>query len=192
MKTILNTDRLNRLPARIPPRWADDLSPAPAPRADVGTAQPAESLPRNSARCPALSELAVWRPNWRLHNKERARYENPLISADSPLTPRRSHSRYEQLFNRRYGRSSHLWRNRFFSCLLGREHLLTALFCADDNPLRVGLVGQAEHYPSSSARAHAEEKDGSGLLDWALWPIRCFGRQVVRNAARPIRQLREP
>ena len=40
---------------------------------------------------------------------------------------RRSHSRYGQRFNRQYGRSGHLWRNRFFSCALGRDHLLAAL-----------------------------------------------------------------
>ena len=70
---------------------------------------------------------------------------------------RRSHSRYAQRFNRQYGRSGHLWQNRFFPCPLGRDHLLTALFYVDQNPLRAGSVGQAEHYPWSSARAHAEE-----------------------------------
>ena len=39
----------------------------------------------------------------------------------------------------------------------------------DQNPLRAGLVGQAEHYPWSSAQAHVEEKDAAGLIDWALW-----------------------
>ena len=39
----------------------------------------------------------------------------------------------------------------------------------DQNPLRAGLVGRAEHYPWSSARAHAGQKDGAGLLDWELW-----------------------
>ena len=56
---------------------------------------------------------------------------------------RRSHLRYAQRFNRQYGRSGHLWQNRFFSCPLGRDHLLTALFYVDQNPLRAGLVGQA-------------------------------------------------
>ena len=88
MKTILNTDQINRLTARIPPRWTDDLSPAAAPCPDVRMTQPAESLPRNSARRPAPSEIAVWRPIGRLHNKERARYENPLISANSLFAPR--------------------------------------------------------------------------------------------------------
>ena len=94
MKTILNTDRLKRLTARIPPRWADDLSPATPPCPDAGIAQPAEFLPRDYARCPASSqkcfvpegvtyvlglmcylcarfipsEVAVWHPIWRLHN----------------------------------------------------------------------------------------------------------------------------
>lgn len=79
--------------------------------------------------------------------------------ADSfALALRQSHSRYAQQhnpgaiddrspFNRRYGRSGHLWQNRFFSCPLGRDHLLTALFYVDQNPVRAGLVGQAEHYP---------------------------------------------
>ena len=109
IKTILNTDRLKRLTARIPPRWADDISPATAPSPDAGIAQSAEFLPRDSARRLASSqkcfvpegvayvlglmcylcarfipsEVVVWRPIWRLHNKERARYENPLISANS-------------------------------------------------------------------------------------------------------------
>ena len=91
MKTILNTDWLNRLTARIPPPWAEDLSPATA-SCDVGITQPAESLPRNSALWsalfPAPSELAVWRQIWRLHYKERARDANPLISAN-PLFSQR-------------------------------------------------------------------------------------------------------
>ena len=91
MKTILNTDRLNRLTARIPPPWAEDLSPATA-SCDVGITQPAESLPRNSALWsalfPAPSELAVWRQIWRLRNKDRAREANPLISAN-PLFSQR-------------------------------------------------------------------------------------------------------
>ena len=98
MKTILNTDvaaRLNRLTARIPPPWAEDLSPATA-SCDVGITQPAESLPRNSALWsalfPAPSELAVWRQIWRLHNKERARDANPLISAN-PLFSQRGEAR---------------------------------------------------------------------------------------------------
>ena len=94
MKTIQSTDRLNRLPGRISPRRADDLSPATAPCADAGTARPEESLPRNSAlssaSSPAPSGRAVWRPILRLPNKERARYDNPLISANPHFSVRLS------------------------------------------------------------------------------------------------------
>ena len=40
------------------------------------------------------------------------------------------------------------------------------------SPSRAGLVGQAEHYPSSSAQAHAGERDAAGLIDWARWRAR--------------------
>ena len=50
-----------------------------------------------------------------------------------------SHSCYAQRFNRRYGRTGHLWQNRFYSCPLGRTHLLRALLYVDLNPLRAGL-----------------------------------------------------
>ena len=58
MKTILNANRLNRLTARIPARWADDLGPATVLCADAGKARAAESAPRNFALRPALSELS--------------------------------------------------------------------------------------------------------------------------------------
>ncbi|HUG82447.1 MAG TPA: transposase [Bryobacterales bacterium] len=82
---------------------------------------------------------------------------------------RRAHSAYAQWFNRRYGRTGHLWQNRFFSCPLDRDHLVTALGYVDLNPVRAGMVGQAEQYPWSSARAHIESRDPAGLIDFDLW-----------------------
>jgi len=78
---------------------------------------------------------------------------------------RRAHSRYAQRFNRLYGRSGHLWQNRFFSSPLDRHHLVTALAYVELNPVRAGLVGRAEQYPWSSARAHITAEDSSALLD---------------------------
>ena len=105
VKTILNTGRLNRLATRIPPRMLDFTS-ATAPSEDLRTAQPSPSPRRKSAPsrdregavlarellAPGPSPLpwqrATWRPNWPLHNKERARDVNPLISANpSPVSP---------------------------------------------------------------------------------------------------------
>ena len=79
------------------------------------------------------------------------------------------HSRWAQRFNRQYSRSGHLWQGRFFSCALDRDHLLTALAYVDLNPVRAGMVGDALAYPWSSARAHVEGWDESGLLDADLW-----------------------
>ena len=79
------------------------------------------------------------------------------------------HSRWAQRFNRQYSRSGHLWQGRFFSCVLSRDHLTTALAYVDLNPVRAGLVGDAAAYPWSSALAHAEGRDDRGLLDLNLW-----------------------
>ena len=62
-----------------------------------------------------------------------------------------------------------MWQGRFFSCALDRDHLVTALAYVDLNPVRAGMVGDATAYPWSSARAHAEGRDESGLLDVDLW-----------------------
>ena len=83
------------------------------------------------------------------------------------------HSRYAQSFNRRYQRTGHLWRNRFYSCPLGRTHLARALLYVDLNPVRAGPAGRAQEYPWSSARAHVEETDPSGTLDFEGWGEVC-------------------
>lgn len=76
-----------------------------------------------------------------------------------------THQLHAQRFNRRYGRSGHAWQNRFFSCPLGPDRTAVALAYCDLNPVRTGLVGRAENWPWSSARAHLEQRDDSGLLD---------------------------
>ena len=73
--------------------------------------------------------------------------------------------------NRRYGRSGHLWQNRFYSFALGRDHLLAALAYVDLNPVRAGMERRAADYPFSSAAAHQSGRDPSGLLD-----MRAFGK----------------
>ena len=83
MNSTLNTDRLNRLLAQVPPRPPDDFSPPEAPRAGIETAQPRVSMGRNSACRPGPSQEAVWLPIGGLHNKERVIYDNPLISANA-------------------------------------------------------------------------------------------------------------
>jgi putative transposase len=81
----------------------------------------------------------------------------------------RTHYRYTQYVNRLHARNGHLWQNRFFSCPLGREHFWQALRYVEQNPLRAGLVRQAWKYPWSSAAAHVESRDDTGLLNLAYW-----------------------
>jgi putative transposase len=82
---------------------------------------------------------------------------------------RRVHGRYAQYYNTHSGRTGHLWQNRFFACVLGADHLWTALVYVDRNPLRAGMVRQAEDYRWSSAAAHLSGVDSSGLLDMGWW-----------------------
>jgi len=82
---------------------------------------------------------------------------------------RRVHGRYAQYFNTHSGRTGHLWQNRFFACVLGADHLWTALAYVDRNPLWAGMVRQAADYRWSSAAAHLSGTDSSGLLDMAWW-----------------------
>jgi putative transposase len=82
---------------------------------------------------------------------------------------RRVHGRYAQYYNTHFGRTGHLWQNRFFACVLGPEHLWTALAYVDRNPLRAGMVRDAADYRWSSAAAHLSGVDSGGLLDLGWW-----------------------
>ena len=85
----------------------------------------------------------------------------------------RVHSRYTQDFNRRYKRTGHLWHSRFYSCVLGLEHLRTAMLYGDHNPVRAWMVGEADAYPWSSAAAHVSGEDKAQLLSPAT--LQAFG-----------------
>ena len=96
----------------------------------------------------------------------------------------RTHNICSRCLNSVRRRSGHLWRNRFFSAPLGREHLVRALCYVDMNPVRAQLVESASDYPWSSARAHAPGRDPWGLLDHDLWREICPLRDwegVLRN-----------
>ena len=77
---------------------------------------------------------------------------------------RNVHSGYAQDFNRRRSRDGHLWRSRFYSTPLGPDRLVTALLYVDLNPVRARMTGEAPAWEWSSARAHVEGRDESGLL----------------------------
>jgi putative transposase len=93
---------------------------------------------------------------------------------------RRTHGRYAQYWNARKQRSGHLWQNRFYSCPLGRNHLLNALAYVENNPVRAGLVKAPEKYAWSSAAAHLGRRSFGSLLDKDIW-LEIGGIESWRN-----------
>jgi putative transposase len=67
---------------------------------------------------------------------------------------RRAHTWWALTFNRKHGRSGHLLQGRFHSSPLSEDHYWTALRYVELNPRRAKLVGRAEDFEFSSARAH--------------------------------------
>jgi putative transposase len=66
----------------------------------------------------------------------------------------RTHTSYAQRINLREGLSGHLFQGRYASYPMGAAHLAIAVRYIENNPVKAGLVGSAEHWPWSSARAH--------------------------------------
>jgi putative transposase len=84
----------------------------------------------------------------------------------------RTNLKYAMYLNRMHGRSGHLWQDRFFSCPLDEGHFWRACVYVERNPVRAGLVPQPWQYAWSSAAAHVDGKDPTGLLDLAAWRSR--------------------
>jgi putative transposase len=85
----------------------------------------------------------------------------------------RAHYRYSHYFQTKNRTSGHLWQNRFYSCPLGRDHLVRAMRYVELNPVRAGMVRCAPDHAWSSARAHVEDRDQGGMLDLAAWRAVC-------------------
>jgi putative transposase len=62
-----------------------------------------------------------------------------------------AYAMYRNATHRHTGR---LWQGRFFASVLDESHWATALRYVDLNPVRARIVGRAEDYAWSSARAH--------------------------------------
>jgi len=93
--------------------------------------------------------------------------------ADSlALTLKHTHGRYATYWNIRHASSGHAWQGRFYSCPLDTPHLWAALRYAELNPVRAGMVAQAESYPWSSAAAHCGNAEPDGILEMNTWQQR--------------------
>lgn len=82
---------------------------------------------------------------------------------------KQTHGRYAAYWNALHGSSGHVWQGRFYSCPLDLDHLWIAMRYAELNPVRAGLVAQAEIWRWSSALAHTSSRESDGLLDWETW-----------------------
>ena len=92
---------------------------------------------------------------------------------------RDTHTAFAAAVNKRRAESGHLWQGRFFSCPLDEPHLWAAVRYVERNPVRAKIVGRAEEFPWSSAKAHcglshdsllSNEFPPPGLLkDWSAF-----------------------
>ena len=89
------------------------------------------------------------------------------------------HGVYSAEFNKKYGKSGHVWQARPFSCVLDEPHTWAAIRYVERNPVRAGMVERAEDYAWSSARAHCglsvdallspDWREQFPMLDWGAW-----------------------
>ncbi|HEU0226081.1 MAG TPA: transposase [Steroidobacteraceae bacterium] len=97
-------------------------------------------------------------------------------------TLRHLHMRYAQSLNRRKDWKGHVWQGRYFASVLDEPHFWAAIRYVERNPVRAGLVGRAEDYRWSSARAHCGlcsdsvlslnnqwQHQFAGISDWSAW-----------------------
>ncbi len=89
-----------------------------------------------------------------------------------------THRKYTRMINFREGWRGYLWQGRFLSYPLDKRYLYSAVRYVERNPVRAGLVKNAEDYRWSSARTHVyHEHDillsdsflSSEIKDWALY-----------------------
>lgn len=81
----------------------------------------------------------------------------------------RTNFHYTRRVNWLHRRSGHLWQDRFFSSPLDDVYFWNAIIYVERNPVRGGLVPRAWDYPWSSAAAHCDGHDPTGLLDLKEW-----------------------
>jgi putative transposase len=87
------------------------------------------------------------------------------------LTLKQTHGRYASYWNASRQTSGHVWQGRYYSCPLDGEHLWQALRYTELNPVRAGLVADAEAWVWSSAGMHCGAPTESWLT-MELWRLR--------------------
>ncbi len=81
----------------------------------------------------------------------------------------RTHADYARYLNIKRASCGHIWQARFFSCIVGPEHLWMTMAYIERNPVRAGLAAEAEQYCWSSAISHTTGLDADHLIDMRGW-----------------------
>lgn len=110
----------------------------------------------------SLFGVRIWA--WCLMNNHVHLVAVPADRTALALTFGRTHAAFALHVHQHRGLMGHLWQARFHSCVLDDDHLRAAMRYVELNPVRAGLVRNAEDYPWSSARAHLLGQTSS-LLD---------------------------
>jgi REP element-mobilizing transposase RayT len=96
-------------------------------------------------------------------------------------------TRYARRFNRRHGRTGHVFGDRFHDRRIeSDEHLLSAVVYTVLNPVRAGLVDVPDQWPWSSYRALVGLEASPGFLD-----VRGFLSILSSSVPRAREHLRE-
>jgi putative transposase len=82
---------------------------------------------------------------------------------------KQTHGRYASYWNAAHKSTGHVWQGRFYSCSLDSAHLWVALRYAELNPVRAGLVANAQSRNWSSAAAHCGFAEPDSCLDMQMW-----------------------
>jgi len=107
----------------------------------------------------------------------------PDSSAAMTKTFGRTHTDYARHFNLRQRSCGHVWQARFFTCPLDRTHVWFAMAYIARNPVRAGLLEQADSYAWSSAKAHTSGEDRTRMVNRDDWRRQYTGerwREVLR------------
>lgn len=78
------------------------------------------------------------------------------------------HRNYTNIINTRNGWKGYLWQGRFLSFPLDERYLYAAVRYVERNPVRAGIVRNAEDYLWSSARSHINGTPDDLLSDFHL------------------------
>ena len=118
----------------------------------------------------------------------------PLACTSLGKTLREVNMRYSQYRNAIEQANGHLWQARFYSCPIDPTRLDTVMRYVELNPVKAGIVTEAERYPWSSAAAHLGGSDRSNMLAMTDWFEDWTGRkwaQVLRSGADESVAIRE-